>query len=67
MPKRIRIRSEFLSVQRRYWCLAHNLLTALGRAYDARAAGDAMRLNLDSEQAEMLRQVLPAGAVVEHA
>jgi hypothetical protein len=47
--------------------LAHNLLSALGRAYDARAADGAMWLNLDSEQAEMLRQVLPAGAVVEHA
>ncbi len=65
MPKRIRIRSEFLTVRRCYWPRAHTLLSAIGRSYDAHATGELMRLNLDDEQRDLLEHGLPAAAVVE--
>ncbi len=64
-PDRARIRSEFLTVRRCYWPRAHALLAALNRSYDARAAGELMRLNLDVEQRDLLEHGLPAAAVVE--
>jgi hypothetical protein len=63
MTTRVRVRGEFVTVQRVHWARAHSLLSDLGRAYDARASNGCMRLNLDAEQREILENGLPVGAV----
>ncbi len=62
MPKRPE--GTNLTIPRRYWPAAHNAVQAMKGRYRVAADGPVMVVSLEAERAEMLRQVLPDGAVV---
>ncbi len=53
-----------LTIPRRYWPIAHNALQAMKGRYHVAADGPVMVVSLEADRAEVLRQVLPDGAVV---
>ncbi len=61
---RLRVDAGRLVIPRRYWPMAHSALQAIKGRWSAHTGDGVMILSLEPERAEMLRQVLPADAVV---
>jgi hypothetical protein len=53
-----------LTISRRYWPAAHNALQTMKGRYHVAADGPVMMLSLTPDYAEVLRQTLPASAIL---